>query len=172
MTDSILYLYWVRATFFLQRCYCRGFTTNTEISFFIKGCRVRLYGSSLTGFGLKNCNINLDLQLGGPEQKPHLALLRALEILRVSVLFRYMAPYHQYCTRSGSHVSCLFAWSATRLKDRSVHRRLIGMTKSSKCLIWILNQCGGSGMFNPDPTFFHPGSEPSPSRIPDPHQRI
>jgi hypothetical protein len=24
----------------------------------------------------------------------------------------------------------------------------------------------------PDPTFFHPGSELSPSRIPDPHQRI
>jgi len=33
-------------------------------------------------------------------------------------------------------------------------------------------QCGGSGMFIPDPTFFHPGSELSPSRIPDPHQRI
>jgi hypothetical protein len=36
----------------------------------------------------------------------------------------------------------------------------------------IQNQCGGSGMFIPDPTFFHPGSELSPSRIPDPHQRI
>jgi hypothetical protein len=24
----------------------------------------------------------------------------------------------------------------------------------------------------PNPTFFHPGSELSPSRIPDPHQRI
>jgi hypothetical protein len=41
------------------------------------------------------------------------------------------------------------------------------------------NQCCGSGMFIPDPTFFHPGSrildpgsEVSPSRIPDPHQRI
>jgi hypothetical protein len=29
-------------------------------------------------------------------------------------------------------------------------------------------QCCGSGMFIPDPTFFHPGSELSPSRIPDP----
>ncbi len=54
--------------------------------------------------------------------------------------------------------------------------------------IWILlfsslmptkNQCGGSGMLSriPDPTFFHSGSELSPSRIrtvsiPDPHQRI
>jgi hypothetical protein len=28
------------------------------------------------------------------------------------------------------------------------------------------------GMFIPDPTFFHPGSELSPSRIPDLHQRI
>jgi hypothetical protein len=27
-------------------------------------------------------------------------------------------------------------------------------------------------MFIPDPTFFHPGSELSPSRIPDPHLRI
>jgi hypothetical protein len=33
-------------------------------------------------------------------------------------------------------------------------------------------QFDGSGMFIPDPTFFHPGSELSPSRIPDPHQRI
>ncbi len=29
-------------------------------------------------------------------------------------------------------------------------------------------QCCGSGMFIPDPTFFHPGSELSPFRIPDP----
>jgi hypothetical protein len=28
-------------------------------------------------------------------------------------------------------------------------------------------QCGGSGMFFPDPTIFYPGSELSPSRIPD-----
>ena len=48
---------------------------------------VRLYGSSLTGLGLKNCNINLDMQLG-QDQPPHLALIRALEILRASGLFR------------------------------------------------------------------------------------
>jgi hypothetical protein len=33
-------------------------------------------------------------------------------------------------------------------------------------------QCCGSGIFFPDPTFFHAGSDLSPSRIPDPHQRI
>jgi hypothetical protein len=34
----------------------------------------------------------------------------------------------------------------------------------------MCSQCCGSGMFIPDPTFFHPGSELFPSRIPDPHQ--
>jgi hypothetical protein len=34
------------------------------------------------------------------------------------------------------------------------------------------DQCCGSGMFIPDPKFFHPGSEFFPFRIPDPHQRI
>jgi hypothetical protein len=33
------------------------------------------------------------------------------------------------------------------------------------------NQCCGSGMFIPDLTFFHPGSELSPSQIAGPHQR-
>ncbi len=32
-----------------------------------------------------------------------------------------------------------------------------------------IQQCGRSGMFIPNPTFFHPGSELSPSRIPDHH---
>jgi hypothetical protein len=36
-----------------------------------------------------------------------------------------------------------------------------------------LNPCCGSGMFIPDPNFFHPGSDFFfPSRIPDPNQRI
>merc|ERR1719228_1274011 len=47
----------------------------------IQGCTVRLYGSSMSGFGLKNSNVNLDLQITA-EQKPHLALLKALEILQ------------------------------------------------------------------------------------------
>jgi hypothetical protein len=34
------------------------------------------------------------------------------------------------------------------------------------------SQCCESGMFVPDPTFFHPGFKFFPSRIPDPHQRI
>jgi hypothetical protein len=36
----------------------------------------------------------------------------------------------------------------------------------------VFTECCGSGMFIPYPPFFHPGSELSPSRIPDPHQRI
>jgi len=49
----------------------------------IPGCTVRLYGSSLTGFGLKAANVNLDLQITA-DQKPHLALLKALEVLQES----------------------------------------------------------------------------------------
>jgi len=49
----------------------------------IPGCTVRLYGSSLTGFGLKTANVNLDLQITA-DQKPHLALLKALEVLQES----------------------------------------------------------------------------------------
>jgi len=49
----------------------------------IQGCTVRLYGSSLSGFGLKSANVNLDLQITA-EQKPHLALLKALEVLQES----------------------------------------------------------------------------------------
>ena len=41
---------------------------------------MRLYGSSWSGFGLKTANVNLDLQIT-PDQKPHLALLKALEVL-------------------------------------------------------------------------------------------
>jgi len=49
----------------------------------IHGCTVRLYGSSMSGFGLRNSNVNLDLQITA-DQKPHLALLKALEILQES----------------------------------------------------------------------------------------
>ena len=41
---------------------------------------MRLYGSSWSGFGLKTANVNLDLQIT-PDHKPHLALLKALEVL-------------------------------------------------------------------------------------------
>ena len=44
---------------------------------------MRLYGSSLSGFGLKFANVNLDLQITA-DQKPHLALLKALEVLHDS----------------------------------------------------------------------------------------
>ena len=46
----------------------------------LPGSSVRLYGSSWSGFGLKTANINLDLQIPS-DHKPHLALLKALEIL-------------------------------------------------------------------------------------------
>eukprot|EP00092_Neocalanus_flemingeri_P032761 GFUD01035632.1.p1 GENE.GFUD01035632.1~~GFUD01035632.1.p1 ORF type:complete len:1660 (-),score=542.26 GFUD01035632.1:232-5211(-) len=49
----------------------------------IQGCTVRLYGSSLSGFGLRSANVNLDLQITA-EQKPHLALLKALQVLQDS----------------------------------------------------------------------------------------
>ena len=48
----------------------------------IPGCTVRLYGSSLTGFGLIDSGLNLDLLL--PEDgtiRPHIALINAYNIL-------------------------------------------------------------------------------------------
>ena len=45
--------------------------------------QVRLYGSSLSGFGLKSSNVNLDLQITA-DMKPHLVLLTALEVLQES----------------------------------------------------------------------------------------
>jgi len=56
----------------------------------IQGCTVRLYGSSLSGFGLKSANVNLDLQITA-DQKPHLALLKALEVLQDSPEFLEVA---------------------------------------------------------------------------------
>jgi hypothetical protein len=43
-----------------------------------------------------------------------------------------------------------------------------------KCSSYFQKQCCGSGMFIPDPTFFHPGSRiPDPNfSIPDPGSRI
>ena len=46
----------------------------------LPGSSVRLFGSSWSGFGLKTANINLDLQIP-TDQKPHLALLKALDVL-------------------------------------------------------------------------------------------
>ena len=43
--------------------------------------QVRLYGSSLSGFGLKSANVNLDLQITA-DMKPHLVLITALEVLQ------------------------------------------------------------------------------------------
>ena len=43
--------------------------------------QVRLYGSSLSGFGLRSANVNLDLQITA-DMKPHLVLITALEVLQ------------------------------------------------------------------------------------------
>ena len=46
------------------------------------GCTVRLYGSSLTGFGMTNSGLNLDLLLpDGGNIRPHIALINAYNIL-------------------------------------------------------------------------------------------
>ncbi len=42
----------------------------------------------------------------------------------------------------------------------------------SREFLFKVRQCFGSGMFIPDPTVSHPGSEFFPSRNLDPHQRI
>ncbi len=47
---------------------------------FLPGSSVRMYGSSLTGFGLKTSNLNLDLQIPA-EIPPHLALMTAFDVL-------------------------------------------------------------------------------------------
>ena len=46
----------------------------------IPGSGVRHYGSSLTGFGLNSCDLNLDLQIP-PEIPPHEALIEAYQSL-------------------------------------------------------------------------------------------
>jgi len=76
----------------------------------IPGCTVRLYGSSLTGFGLKTANVNLDLQITA-DQKPHLALLKALEVLQESAEYLEVAdeftakiPIIKFTTTS--HLAC------------------------------------------------------------------
>jgi len=53
----------------------------------IPGSKIRLYGSSLTGFALKSSNINLDLLIPA-SVRPHLALLKSLEALKSSSEFR------------------------------------------------------------------------------------
>ena len=47
----------------------------------LPGCTVSLYGSSLTGLGLKLSNLNLDLQITD-QYKPHLALITASQVLK------------------------------------------------------------------------------------------
>jgi len=58
--------------------------------------------------------------------------------------------------------------------SRSLHSRVPSRLTGSKDTQVNSEQCCGSGMFIPDPNFFHPdpGSEFYPSRIPDTHQRI
>ena len=56
-------------------------SVDKELAVRLAGCRVSLYGSSLTGFGLKLSNINLDLSITD-QYKPHLALMTASEVLK------------------------------------------------------------------------------------------
>jgi hypothetical protein len=45
----------------------------------------------------------------------------------------------------------------------------IRLFKNKICyLFFVMSQCGGSGMFIPDPNFFHPGSWIRTASIPDP----
>ncbi|XP_023340002.1 terminal uridylyltransferase 7 [Eurytemora carolleeae] len=46
-----------------------------------------MYGSSQTGFGLRSSNLNLDLQIC-KEDKPHLALIQALDLIKDSNKFK------------------------------------------------------------------------------------
>ena len=52
-------------------------------------CSVRLYGSSLSGFGLKTSDIDLDLVVDNKEFQSHIVLNRTLEVIRASNAFRY-----------------------------------------------------------------------------------
>ena len=61
-------------------------TVQQLLAPYLPGCSVRLYGSSLSGFGLKSSNVNLDLQISD-DQLPHLALLRTFKILKESEEF-------------------------------------------------------------------------------------
>ena len=47
---------------------------------YVSGSSVRHYGSSLTGFGLKHADLNLDLQIP-PNIPPHEALIKAYQAL-------------------------------------------------------------------------------------------
>ena len=48
-----------------------------------------LFGSSLSGFGLQDSGVDLELSLDlASDWRPHLAMLRAAELLRQSHLFR------------------------------------------------------------------------------------
>jgi len=58
-----------------------------RFKYVVAGCRVRMYGSSQTGFGLRSSNLNLDLQIC-KEDKPHLALIQALDLIKDSNKFK------------------------------------------------------------------------------------
>ena len=69
----------------LKEIQCRKTLADRLTNLFqqsIPGCTVRLYGSSLTGFGLRNSALNLDLLL--PDDgtiRPHIALINAYNVL-------------------------------------------------------------------------------------------
>ena len=48
----------------------------------IPGCSVKLYGSSLTGFGLKEADLNLDLNFDHDKMEAHKVLIAAFDILK------------------------------------------------------------------------------------------
>ena len=62
-----------------------GKTEMTNSS--VQGASVRLYGSCYTGFGLKDCSLDLDMML--PEGlPPHRGLMQALQILSSNPMFK------------------------------------------------------------------------------------
>jgi len=76
----------------------------------IPGCTVRLYGSSLSGFGLKTSNVNLDLQIVA-DSKPHLALLKTLEVLQsasdyIEVVDDFTAKIPHINFKTGTGLDC------------------------------------------------------------------
>ncbi len=71
-------------------------------------------------------------------------------------------------TRSGSAWGCVGLDNPGTLSEMQFWALTRAFSNSNFCLVFYPNfQCCGSGMFipDPDPTFFHPGSDIFPSRI-------
>ena len=62
--------------------------TKLQTHNLLSGCEVLLFGSSLSGFGLRDSGVDLELSLLASDWRPHLAMFRAAELLRQSHHFR------------------------------------------------------------------------------------